>query len=109
MDKLGHVAEGERMDIVRELRDFSEGPGTELMCERAADEIERLREQLAKAAAAFEREQARADAAEVRAETAQAAERERCAKLCEAEADNWRGLQDISDFKLCAARIRAGA
>jgi len=31
-----------------------------------------------------------------------AAERERCAKLCEAEADNWRGLQDISDFKLRA-------
>ena len=38
-----------------------------------------------------------------------AAERERCAKVCEAEAENWRGEQDIIDFKLCAARIRSGA
>ena len=42
-------------------------------------------------------------------EAVQAAERERCAKACEAEAENWRGEQDISDFKLCAARIRSGA
>jgi hypothetical protein len=41
-------------------------------------------------------------------DAASAAERERCAKLCEAEAALWRDLQDITDFKLCAARIRAG-
>jgi hypothetical protein len=38
-----------------------------------------------------------------------AAERERCAKLCEVEAEKWRGEQDITDFRLCAALIRAGA
>lgn len=37
-----------------------------------------------------------------------AAERERCAKECEAEAELWRGAQDITDFRLCASRIRAG-
>lgn len=49
----------------------------------AAEVIKQLREQLAKASQAFEREQARADAAEVRAETAEAAERERCAKAAD--------------------------
>ena len=38
-----------------------------------------------------------------------AEERERCAKACEAEAENWRGDQDVRDFMLCAARIRSGA
>lgn len=33
-------------------------------------------------------------------------EREACAKACEAEAER-RGEQDISDFRLCAAAIRA--
>jgi hypothetical protein len=37
-----------------------------------------------------------------------AQERERCAKACEAEGDRWRGEQDITDFRLCAALIRAG-
>jgi len=37
-----------------------------------------------------------------------AAERERCAKLCDDEAERWRanGQQDIADFRLCASRIR---
>lgn len=34
-------------------------------------------------------------------------EREECAKECEAEGILWIGEQDISDFRLCAARIRA--
>lgn len=36
------------------------------------------------------------------------AERERAAKVCEAEAAKWRGEQDITDFKLCAQEIRKG-
>lgn len=44
-------------------------------------EIDRLRLRLGEASAAFEREQSRADAAEVLAETAQAAERDRFAAL----------------------------
>lgn len=36
------------------------------------------------------------------------AERERAAKVCEDEAAKWRGEQDITDFKLCAAEIRKG-
>ncbi|HET6890516.1 MAG TPA: hypothetical protein VFH31_05390 [Pyrinomonadaceae bacterium] len=35
------------------------------------------------------------------------AEREACAKECEAEAALWRKEQDVSDFRLCAERIRA--
>ena len=42
-------------------------------------------------------------------DAAVAAERERCAKACEAEAENWRGDHGIRDFTLCAARIRSGA
>ena len=74
-------------------------------------EIQRLRERLAKAAAAFEREQARADAADVRAETAKAAERERCAKLC--EAIHARHIAEHGDYigetyaAECARAIRA--
>lgn len=57
---------------------------------RGIDEIERAGELLREAAKALQ------------------VERERCAQLCEDEAERWRGEQDISDFKLCAARIRAG-
>ena len=42
-------------------------------------------------------------------DAAVAAERERCAKACEDEANRWRDRQDIRDFQLCAARIRSGA
>lgn len=54
----------------------------------AADEIERLTELLAKATAAFEREQSRADAAEVCAETAQA-------EANAADAARWRYARDL--------------
>jgi hypothetical protein len=46
---------------------------------------------------------------ETQLRAAVAAERERCAKLCEAEAEIWQGEQDITDFRLCAARIRSDA
>jgi ferric-dicitrate binding protein FerR (iron transport regulator) len=73
---------------------------SELHAEARA-EIERLRAELLKAAAAFEREQERTDAAEIRAETAQAAERERCAELCE--------FWDATSPKRLAVEIRRGA
>ena len=44
---------------------------------------------------------------EAYAKTAMHVMRERCVKLCEQEADRWRGEQDITDFRLCAARIRS--
>ena len=34
-------------------------------------------------------------------------EREKCAQDCEIEAKRWHGEQDIVDFRLCAAVIRA--
>lgn len=35
------------------------------------------------------------------------AEREACAKVCDKEAGKWRGQQDVTDFRICAAAIRA--
>lgn len=37
------------------------------------------------------------------------AEREKCAQACEDEANRWRGTQDVTDFRLCAALCRSGA
>lgn len=36
-----------------------------------------------------------------------AAERERCAKVCDENAEKWIDEQDVSDFRICAAAIRA--
>lgn len=79
------------MDIVSRLRCVLKGDKT---AQAGADEIERLRAELAasrerfdKASAAFEREQDRALAAEVRAESAEtalAASREREARMWDA-------------------------
>ena len=40
-------------------------------------------------------------------QAARALEREECANVVDAEAAKWRGEQDITDFILCAAAIRA--
>ena len=37
------------------------------------------------------------------------AEREKCAQACEDEANRWRGTQDVTDFRLCAALCRSVA
>ena len=37
-----------------------------------------------------------------------AAERERCARVCEAEADKWAATGSVAAERLCAARIRLG-
>lgn len=50
----------------------------------------------------------RTDCAFAAWQAATLAERERAAKVCEDEAAKWRGEQDITDFKLCAAEIRKG-
>ncbi len=69
-----------------------------------ADEVLALRARLAEASAAFEREQARADAAEIRAETAQSADSERCAKLREKVADMRHYLREAHGFAAMSPR-----
>jgi hypothetical protein len=49
----------------------------------------------------------RRDYAEEAWKAATRVEREACAKVCEEEAQRWQGEQDITDFRLCAAAIRA--